>query len=97
MGIARHIHAPTAARTFRVAKAAWRGLSAWDMREAVPMTPVGQKPRSRQGSEKRKRRVMLTARVDPDEERQIREAARRHGVSVATLLRNAALSAAAES
>lgn len=48
-------------------------------------------------SEQRQRQVMLAARVNPDEARQIREAADRHGVSVATLIRNAALSAAAES
>lgn len=40
---------------------------------------------------------MLTAMVNPEEERQIRAAANRHGVSVATLIRNAPLSAAAES
>jgi uncharacterized protein (DUF1778 family) len=40
---------------------------------------------------------MLTARVNADEERQIRQAATRSGVSVATLIRDAALRAAAES
>jgi uncharacterized protein (DUF1778 family) len=39
---------------------------------------------------------MLTARVNRDEERQIRQAADRHGISVATLIREAALRAAAE-
>jgi len=40
---------------------------------------------------------MLTARADADEERQIRQAADRRCVSVATLIRSAALSAAAAS
>jgi uncharacterized protein (DUF1778 family) len=47
-------------------------------------------------SEQRRRHVMLAARVSPDEERQIRQAADRYGVSVASLLRNAALRVAAE-
>lgn len=52
------------------------------------------KRRSRQGSEQRKRQVSLTARVNPDEERAIRQAADRRGISVATLIRTAALAEA---
>jgi uncharacterized protein (DUF1778 family) len=37
---------------------------------------------------------MLTARVNPDEERRIREAARTQGISVASLIRSAVLAAA---
>jgi len=61
------------------------------------MAPHDAEHRKRPKSETRQRQVMLAARVNPDEEQQIREAADRHGVSVATLIRNAALSAAAES
>jgi len=38
---------------------------------------------------------MLAARVNADEERQIRQAADRRGISVATLIRDAALADAA--
>ena len=38
---------------------------------------------------------MLTARVNPVEERQIRDAASRRGVSVASLIRSAVLAATA--
>ncbi len=59
------------------------------------MTPNDQKPRSRQGSEQRQRQVMLTARVNHDEERQIRQAAAAQGISVASLIRSTVLAAAA--
>jgi hypothetical protein len=39
---------------------------------------------------------MLAARVNPEEARQIRQAADRHGISVASLIRSAVLAAAAE-
>jgi uncharacterized protein (DUF1778 family) len=55
------------------------------------------KQHKRPRSEQRRRNVMLAARVNPDEERLIRQAADRDGVSVATLIRNAALRAAVES
>lgn len=51
----------------------------------------------RSKSEQRQRQVMLAARVNVEEERQIRQAAARYGVSVATLMRDAALRIAAES
>lgn len=57
------------------------------------MTLGEQKRRRRQGSEKRQRQVMLTARVNPDEERRIRQAAIAQGVSVASLIRSAVLAA----
>lgn len=44
-------------------------------------------------SEQRQRQVMLAARVNSDEERRIREAARARNVSVASLIRNAVLAA----
>jgi len=39
---------------------------------------------------------MLAARVNPEEARQIRQAADRHGICVASLIRSAVLAAAAE-
>lgn len=47
-------------------------------------------------SEQRQRRVMLAARVNPDEERRIRQAADAKGVSVASLMRSAVLAAVAQ-
>ena len=44
-------------------------------------------------SEQRQRQVMLAARVNSDEERRIREAAKARNVSVASLIRNAVLAA----
>jgi hypothetical protein len=44
-------------------------------------------------SEQRQRQVMLAARVNSDEERRIREAAKAQNVSVASLIRNAVLAA----
>ena len=61
------------------------------------MTPHDPDQHKRPKSEQRKRQVMLAARVNPDEERRIRQAADRSGISVATLIRDAALRAAAES
>lgn len=58
------------------------------------MAPHDAPHRKRPKSETRQRQVMLAARVNPDEERQIRDAAHRRGISVATLLREAALNAA---
>jgi uncharacterized protein (DUF1778 family) len=58
------------------------------------MSAPEQKSRSRQGSEQRQRQVSLTARVNPDEERQIRQAAAERGISVASLIRSAVLAAA---
>jgi uncharacterized protein (DUF1778 family) len=40
---------------------------------------------------------MLAARVSPDEERRIREAAKARNVSIASLIRNAVLAAVEES
>jgi len=60
------------------------------------MSAAKQKSRSRQGTEQRKRQVSLTARVNPDEERQIRQAADARGVSVASLIRSAVLAAAGQ-
>jgi uncharacterized protein (DUF1778 family) len=51
--------------------------------------PDRQRPRS----EQRQRRVMLAARVNPEEERRIREAAKARRISVASLIRNAVLAA----
>lgn len=67
--------------------------------EPVSMSPLDMKQHQhpvRQRSENRRRHVMLAARVNAEEERQIREAARRQKISVATLLRTAALAAAAD-
>jgi predicted HicB family RNase H-like nuclease len=47
-------------------------------------------------SEQRQRQVMLAARVNPDEERQIREAAKARGISVASLIRSAVLGAVSQ-
>jgi uncharacterized protein (DUF1778 family) len=55
------------------------------------MSSAEQKRRTRQGSEQRQRQVSLTARVSPDEERQIRQAAEARGISVASLIRSAVL------
>jgi len=44
-------------------------------------------------SEQRQRQVMLAARVNAEEERRIREAARAQNVSVASLIRSAVLAA----
>jgi len=62
----------------------------------VLMTSAEDRCRSRQGSEQRQRQVSLTARVNPDEERQIRDAATKRGISVAELIRRAALDSAAD-
>jgi len=51
--------------------------------------PDSQRPRS----EQRQRRVMLAARVNPEEERRIREAAKAQRISVASLIRKAVLAA----
>jgi hypothetical protein len=48
-------------------------------------------------SERRQRQAMLAARVSPDEERRIREAAKARNVSIASLIRNAVLAAVEES
>lgn len=50
-----------------------------------------QTPRPR--SERRQRQTMVAARVNSDEERRIREAARAQNISVARLIRNAVLAA----
>jgi hypothetical protein len=52
--------------------------------------PDRQRPRS----EQRQRQVMLALRVNPEEERCIREAAKAQRVSVASLIRKAVLAAA---
>jgi uncharacterized protein (DUF1778 family) len=44
-------------------------------------------------SEQRQRQVMLAARVNSEEERRIREAAKARNISVASLIRNAVLAA----
>jgi uncharacterized protein (DUF1778 family) len=62
----------------------------------MTMTLAGQERRSRRGSERRQRQVTLAARVTLDEEQQIREAARRRGVSVASLIRDAVLTVTAK-
>jgi uncharacterized protein (DUF1778 family) len=64
------------------------------VRDTGLVSSVEQKQRSRRGSEQRQRQVMLTARVNPDEERRIRQAADAKGVSVASLIRSAVLAAA---
>jgi uncharacterized protein (DUF1778 family) len=51
-------------------------------------------PDTRKHSEVRQRQVMLAIRVNADEEKRIRAAAKRRGMSVAALLRESALSAA---
>lgn len=53
-------------------------------------------PPARPRSERRQRQVMLAARVNADEERRIRQAARAQNISVAHLIRKAVLAAAAE-
>lgn len=55
--------------------------------------PDRQRPRS----EQRQRQVMLAARFGPEEERQVRAAAKAQHVSVASLIRKAVLAAAGES
>lgn len=65
--------------------------------QPIGMAPHDPEQHKKPKSEQRRRHVMLAARVNPDEERQIRQAAHRHGVSVATLIRSAALRAASES
>lgn len=50
-------------------------------------------PSMRTRSEQRQRQVMLAARVNAEEERRIREAAKARNVSVASLIRNAVLAA----
>ena len=57
------------------------------------MTPHDSERPRRPRSEQRQRQVMLTARVNPDEERQIRQAADAKGISVASLIRSAVLAA----
>lgn len=47
----------------------------------------------RSRSEQRQRQVMLAARVNSDEERRIREAAKAQNISVASLIRSAVLAA----
>lgn len=54
-------------------------------------------PHVRPRSERRQRQIMLAARVNADEERRIREAAKARNVSVATLIRTAVLEAAEQS
>jgi hypothetical protein len=88
------IHRVTVARTFRATASARHGLSAPIVSDAEPVSADERKARNRQGSEKRQRHVMLTARVNPEEERRIREAARAKGMSVASLIRSAVLAAA---
>jgi len=58
------------------------------------MAPSDAKPHKRPKSETRQRQVMLAARVNPDEERRIRQAAEAQGVSVASLIRSTVLAAA---
>jgi uncharacterized protein (DUF1778 family) len=58
------------------------------------MAPPGTKQRKRPKSEQRQRQVMVAARVNPDEERRIRQAADARGVSVASLIRSAVLATA---
>jgi uncharacterized protein (DUF1778 family) len=57
------------------------------------MAQSDMKPRRQPKSETRQRRVMLAARVNAEEERRIRQAARAQGISVASLIRRAALAA----
>jgi uncharacterized protein (DUF1778 family) len=61
------------------------------------MTPSDSERPKRAKSEQRQRQVMLTARVNPDEERAIRQAAAERGISVAKLIRSAVLAAAMQS
>jgi len=65
------------------------------VRQPKQMAPHDSEHHKRPKSEQRQRRVMLAARVNADEERQIRQAADRRGISVATLIRDAALADAA--
>jgi uncharacterized protein (DUF1778 family) len=58
------------------------------------MASSEQKQRSRRGSENRQRQALIAARVDPDEQRQIREAASRAGLPLAAFIRKAVLDAA---
>jgi uncharacterized protein (DUF1778 family) len=58
------------------------------------MTAEEQKQRNRRGSENRQRQALIAARVDPEERRQIREAAHRAGMPLATFIRKVVLDAA---
>jgi predicted HicB family RNase H-like nuclease len=57
------------------------------------MAPDGTKGTKKPKSEQRQRQVMLAARVNPEEENRIRQAAQAQGISVASLIRSAVLSA----
>ena len=75
---------------------AWRGVSARKFSHPMGMasrTGNDHKQPIRVRSEQRQRRVMLAARVNSEEERRIREAAKARNVSVASLIRDAVLSA----
>ena len=63
------------------------------MRQSGGMAHSDVKPHRRRKSETRQRRVMLAARVNAEEERRIRQAAKAQGISVASLIRRAALAA----
>ncbi|HEY1915535.1 MAG TPA: hypothetical protein VGH27_08165 [Streptosporangiaceae bacterium] len=54
-------------------------------------------PPARPRSERRQRQIMLAARVNADEERRIREAAKAQNISVAHLIRTAVLAATEQS
>jgi hypothetical protein len=62
-----------------------------EMGQSKVMAHSDAKPRKRPKSETRQRQIMLAARVNADEERRIRQAAKAQGVSVASLIRSAVL------
>jgi uncharacterized protein (DUF1778 family) len=62
----------------------------------VPMAASGTKRVKRPKSEQRQRQVMLAARVNPEEENRIRQAAQARGISVASLIRTAVLNAVSQ-
>ena len=65
------------------------------IRQPRAMMAEEQRQRSRRGSENRQRQALIAARVDPEERRQIREAANRAGMPLATFIRKVVLEAAA--
>jgi hypothetical protein len=76
--------------------AAWRGASAGRIGHPVGMAAHTRNHHNQPAqtrSEQRQRQVMLAARVNADEERRIRDAAKAQNVSVASLIRKAVLAA----
>src|ERR1022692_530002 len=70
-------------------QSAWRPPSACGIRHDGEMTVPDVDRHKRPKSEVRQRQVMLAARVNPDEERRIRQAAVAQGISIASLIRKA--------